>query len=47
MMGIACREDGQAFLVDLKEPTMNDEIRRIEQKLDEVLKLLKIGRAHV
>ena len=41
MMGIACRADGQAFLVDLKEPTMNDEIRRIEQKLDEVLKLLK------
>ena len=41
MMGIACRADGQAFLVDLKDPTMTDELRRIEQKLDEVLKLLK------
>ena len=37
--GIACTSDGQAILV--KAPTMNDELRRIEQKLDEVLKMLK------
>lgn len=41
MIGIACTRDGQAYLVDVKEPTMNEELRRIEQKIDELMKLMK------
>ena len=39
--GIACRSDGTALYVNVKDLPMNDELRRIEQKLDEVLKILK------
>ena len=40
--GIACTADGQAFiLTEDHEKTMNDELRRIEQKLDELLKIMK------
>ena len=40
--GIACTADGQPFiLTEEHEKTMNDELRRIEQKLDELLKIMK------
>lgn len=40
--GIACTADGRTFILNEEhEKNMNEELRRIEQKLDELLKMMK------